>query len=199
MNERQNGDGFRFRDLLCHADPSEPQSFYYRPASVVPERDPAGRPSLILWLGDAGSRLQLGAQWSAEEPALAALRAEIARRYPERKLSPAAIRLQPEPADIRRVSLEIGDGSGPGAFAELQQSSSSGYPPYSAVFNAPLTPEQARQAARALNGASDCLRVAYRGSVRRTGAAPLPFEAVADVSAWFPASTGTGHIRIIPS
>lgn len=201
MSEKQDEAGFRFQDVLCRADPLEPQAFYYSPASPVPERDPTGRPSLILWLGEAGSRLQLGTLWTADEPAIAALRTEIARRYPERRLSPSAIRLQPELADIDRVSLEIcaGTGTGTGTFTEVQQSPSSGYPPYNALFNAALTPEYARQAARALNGAPDCLRVTYRGSVRRSGKVPIRFEASVDVSTWFPDGSGTKHIRIILS
>ncbi|MBD2864932.1 hypothetical protein [Paenibacillus oceani] len=199
MPDGQDEVGFRFQNVLCYADPFEPQAFYYRPASPMPERDPTGRPSLILWLGEAGSRLQFAAQWTAEEPAIAALRTEIMRRYPERRLSPSAIRLLPELADIDRVSLEIGAGTGTGVFTEVQCSPSSGYPPYNALFNAALTPEHARQAARALNGAPDCVRVIYRGSIRRSGKGHIPFEASADVSAWFPDGSGTGHIRIIPT
>lgn len=195
--EQDINDEFRFQDMVCYADPEDRTAFYYRPGPPMPERDPSRRPVLILWLGDTGSRLQLCAQWAAEEAALAALRMEIVRRFQNRTLTPASVRLLPELAEIDRVALEFGDGSG--AYVEVQTSRSSGYPPYSALFNIALTPEQAGQAARALNGTPDCLRVTYRGTVRRAGIGTVPLESSADVSAWFPAGSGQEHIRIIPS
>ncbi|MFC5700239.1 hypothetical protein ACFPVX_03000 [Cohnella faecalis] len=163
----------------------------------VPERDPSGQAVLTLWLfgQNQSSRLQFGVQWTAEQSTLQALAAEIVRRYPERKLTAASIRLMPAQVDIDSVTLAIGDGSG--TFADLQSVRSSGYPPFSALFNTALTSEQSGQATAALNGSPDRLTVTYRGQVQRSGQGAAQLAATADLSRWLPAGTSANYIRSI--
>lgn len=190
-------DGFYFQDVYSFPDPKEPNGFYYVPGSPIPERDPTGLPTLTLWLGGQQSRLQFGVQWTAEATTLQALPAEIVRRYRERKLAAAAIRLMPAQAEIDSVMLAIGNGSG--GFTDLLSVRSSGFPPFSALFNVVLDPEQTGRATRAINGSPGCLKVTYRGHIRKPGTGAAPIEPSADLGAWFPDGGANRHIRVLSS
>src|SRR5262249_7875715 len=100
---------------------------------------------------------QLGANWKSTPAQLEALRTELARRHPE--IDPSAIRLSSGASSVQRVTLALGDGTG--SFEPLQSSSSSGFPPYSAIFNVQLNKDQKERAAAALNGRSGFLQVTY--------------------------------------
>lgn len=189
-------EGFYFKDVLCYPDLDEAGRFYYLPRCPIPDRDSSGRPVLTLWLGESISWLQLGAQWNAEEAALQALPAEIARRFPGRGLSESTIRLTPGQAMVESVRLMIGNGAG--QFADLQTSSSSGYPPFSALFNTTLTPEQRSQATGALNGNPDYLKITYFGRIHQSAKGTVQHQASVDLSTWFPAGSGADHIQVMP-
>ncbi|WP_127587751.1 hypothetical protein [Paenibacillus koleovorans] len=214
-------DPFVFRGLTCYPDPGDPNTFYYRPSRPTPERDAIGRPVLILWQGGAGSRIQFGTQWTAENVELQALTEEIIRRYPDRRLTERRVLLSPEQVEIAGVALEIrsdgndgsgsgsGNGSGNGSdsglagscadasFTTLHKVRSSGYPPYSALFNVALTPMQAAHAKRALAGEPGYLRVTYSGTVRQPDTGFASLTATADISTWFLRGEGAGHVRLL--
>lgn len=153
--------GFHFRGVYCYPSVDDAASFYYIPAEPTPERAPSGQPTLTLWMSDQGAMLQFGTQWSIDGTTLEALRLQIGHQFAD--LDPASIRLSPAPTTIEAVTLELADATG--AFSGLQSQSSSGFPPYSAIFNLSLSAEQKPRAASALNGQPGLLRVTYHGSL----------------------------------
>jgi hypothetical protein len=153
--------GFHFRGVYCYPSADDPASFFYIPAEPAPERGPSGQPTLTLWMSDQGALLQFGTQWSIDGDTLEALRQQIERQFAD--LDPASIRLSPAPTTIESVTLNLADASG--AFSVLQSQSSSGFPPFSAIFNLSLSAEQKPRAASALNGQPGLLRVTYHGAL----------------------------------
>lgn len=154
MNARE---GFDFDGLHCFQSPDDAELFYYVPGDPGPEVDAQNRPTLLMLVSSTGAILQLGAHWKAEADRLEALRNELVKRHPD--IDPGAIRLSASAAAVQKVTVGLGDGSG--RFEELQSSASSGFPPFTAIFNIRLTGEQKDRAIAALNGRSGFLRIAY--------------------------------------
>jgi hypothetical protein len=158
--------GFDFRGVYCYPDGGDPASFIYVPGDPSPERDPARRPTLMLWATDQGAILQLGTQWTLDESTLLALREHIVERFAESHLQPLQVRLMPVQAAIEKVTLAIGDGAG--RFEEIQSVGSSGFPPYTALFHVQITAQQKAYTVGALSGNSDYMEVTYLGSLPAT-------------------------------
>ena len=158
--------GFVFRGVYCYPDGDDPAVFTYVPGDPSPERDPAGRPTLMLWATDQGAMLQLGSQWTVDESTLLALREHIVERFAESHLQPRQVRLMPVQAAIERVTLAIGDGAG--RFEEIQSVGSSGFPPYTALFHVQITAAQKAHAVGALDGNAGYMEVTYLGSLPAT-------------------------------
>jgi hypothetical protein len=142
-----------------------------------------------LWLGN-GALLQLGVRWGAGAARLEAFREEVARRTGERS---SAVRLSPLAATVEEVRLELADGAG--GFRTIASSTSSGAPPFTALFNVRLEADQAVLAAEAAAGREGRLRVTYRLSLpasaeRRTDPMPFQAERSTDVGSWFTATSG---------
>ncbi|MDD1606978.1 MAG: hypothetical protein LUQ18_00410, partial [Methylococcaceae bacterium] len=117
------------------------------------------RPTLMLLVSDQAAILQLGTRWEVEEKLLEDFTKHLAQHY---QLDCTAIQLSPLPVTIDSVHLTLNDGQG--NFITLQKSTSSHYPPYSALFNLTLTAAQKSQVISALNGREDILKVSYRGN-----------------------------------
>ncbi len=150
-------DGFEVQGLHCFQSSDDPSMFFYVPANPGPEVDSQNRPTLLMFVSGTGAMLQLGSNWKAEGSQLEALRSELAKRHPE--IDPSAIRLSTGASSVQKVTLALGNGQG--SFDTLQSSTSSGFPPYSAIFNVRLTNEQKNRAVAALNGRSGFLKITY--------------------------------------
>ncbi len=101
------------------------------------------------------------AVWRATDKVLEALRNEIVVRN---KISnQSTIKLSVAPVHVARCNLLMSDSSG--QFQEIATSSTSGIPPYSAVFNATLTEEQIAYATAAVNGRAGYLAIEYDSSL----------------------------------
>lgn len=191
-----------YRGIYYYRSQDEAEAFYYLPATPGPERDQQGRPTLLLLASDQGAILQLGARWEAEAGALEELRDRLAQQF---QIAPALIRLSPAPLTIDRVTLSVGDGQG--VLTQLQSTSSSGYAPFSAIFNATLTAGQKSQALAALGGREGLLVVTYHGSatlpdstVAAQWCPPVtarPLERSTDVGAWFAKGGGLEHVQMV--
>lgn len=163
--------------LRASPHPDDPSFFVYDPGDPEPERSPQGHPVFqLLRLGDSAF-LQMGVRWGPGAEALEALREEIARRTGR---PPAQVRLTPLPVAVESVRLELADGDG--GFQEIARSTSSGAPPYSALFNVRLDAAQTARAAEAAAGKEGALRVTYHLSLSRN---PRAAERASDVAHWF--------------
>lgn len=170
---------------------SVPGEWVYLPRGAGPQRQPDGAPSLTLVVAPGGGTVSLGAVLGASESQLVALRTAVATRD---ALPAAAVRLVPAPLRVVTVELELADAGG--ARAVLARSSSSGFPPYSAVLSAQLDAVQATQVAAAVQGAADTLLVRYRCVLGRHDETVL--VRTTDIASWFAGTTGAGHIVLMP-
>jgi hypothetical protein len=152
---------FEFEGLLCFAQQSSKYSYYYLPLQADLNRDSNGRPMFSLIAFGASGYLMCTAVWRAADRALESLRNEIARR--NNFGDPSTIELAFAPVHVARCDLLMGYSSG--EFQTIATNSTSGTPPYSAVFSVNLTEEQFASAAAAVNGQAGYLAIEYDASL----------------------------------
>jgi hypothetical protein len=162
--------GFDIHGLRCWRSATDPSTVFYVPGDPSPERDPSGRPTLTLSVTDQGAMLQLGTLWAADGELLAELPELLVERFPD--LDPVLVQLAPAPVTVDGVTLLLGDGMG--GFTELKTARSSGFPPYSALFNVRLDAEEKVRVLAALNRRAGFLAVRYRMT--------LPIEVMASTA-----------------
>jgi hypothetical protein len=172
-----------------------PDTLFYLPGAPIPELDAQSRPTLSLLRMPQYSVLQLGAQFTLTAADQSAALAQIAAHYP----ASASARLQPAPITVQKAAVLLADSSG--KLAELKSSSSSGYPPYTAIFSITLAPDQAAQAIAAVNGRSGLLFVDYTITVPDDAAvtlagAPKSLTRRSDVASWFRGTEGVTHLHL---
>lgn len=157
----ESASGSVFRGIYYYQSKDDPATFFYIPEKPCPEKDPGGKPTLTLWVSDQGAILQLGTRCGVNADQFKDILKHVAGQFPD--LDSASIRFMPIMASIREATLSIGDGTG--KFTDVQTTSTSGFPPFSALFNVSLTAEQKTRAVAALSGHQGFLRIAYRGSL----------------------------------
>jgi hypothetical protein len=150
-------EGFEFQGLYAFPAPQGDAAYYYLPLTPSPEVDAQGRPTLLTVPLGQGGFVQLGTRLEAQEKTLQALRAVLAARL----ALPGAgqVSLNPAPLTVRGADLEVGDGTG--KFTALAHSTTSGFPPYTALFHAQTDATQQAAVSAALNGRSGFLQVSY--------------------------------------
>src|SRR6476659_4059581 len=146
--------------VVCYSRDDAPGEWVYVPAEPVPERA-AGKPAVQLLVSPESGILQLGAEWGASAEVLGRVKLEVAKAAGGQPVS-----LQPALATVRQVSPEVVDDRG--ASSVLSVSTSSGAPPYRAIFRANLNAGATTAAVAALNGRRGCLVVRYRVAVPLT-------------------------------
>jgi hypothetical protein len=153
--------GFDYHGIYCYRSADTPHMFFYIPGEPTPEKDPAGKSTLSLWVTGEGALFQLGVHWGLDADIAGELQAYLVQHFPD--LDPDMLRLSPAPVSVAEVTLNLGDGAG--ALKVLKTSSSSGMPPYSALFSMQLSAEEKAQVTAAINGRSGFLTVEYRASL----------------------------------
>jgi hypothetical protein len=191
-------EAFSLLGIQLYPDATNPRFLRYLPGNPAPETGPNGRPTLLLVASDRGAILQLGALWGLTDTTRAALRAALADSHPEL----AHLDLQPAAVSVTGVTLSL--ASSDGTLHPLATSSSSGMPPFSAVFSAQLDAEQKAQAIAALQGRRGTLLVDYAIALPPSVAAALPGHPPtllrrADVSSWIPAGELSRHLLLSPA
>jgi hypothetical protein len=146
----------------------QPSRFVFIPR-VQAEMTAAGDPTILLVTSAAGGLLQVGAHFDVDEAALRATRAAL-----QTAVGPAAVfRLTPAPLTVRQASLVL---TTPGGDRILAGTHTSSTPPYTALFRATLTPDQAPIVAAALEGSTHRLRVIYAFDIQTTAGATVRIE-----------------------
>jgi hypothetical protein len=178
--------------LRCYRDPHLANRFFYIPGVPTAERALNGTPTLMLMLAGAHSRLQLGAQWTAEAQDLERLRARLLKDFPD--VAPADLDLQPAPAVVRKVEVRLKDGPEPTTLASAR---SSGFPPQTAIFAIGLE-RAAQQAAamRALNGVRGEVLVCYTVSHLTADGSWQEECLCGDVADWFANQSALAHVVV---
>jgi hypothetical protein len=152
---------FDFRGCHFYQSDDDRQTFYYLPGEPTPERSPSGEPTLTFLVTDQSALLQLATRWEVENSVIDSVPIEIRNRFPD--IDPGQVRFSPAPVSIESVSLMLTTGDE--AEKALATTTSSGFPPYAALFNVTLTPAQKAQVASALNGRKGLLKVVYKSSL----------------------------------
>lgn len=152
---------FTFADLRCFADPSDARSYYFLPTSPRLQRDPKGVP--ILSLLDVGSSgyLMFTATWTAADSSVETLRQYIA--HGSRQPDASGIRLAFAPLSSVECHALLGDGRG--SFQTIATSTTSGMPPYDAVFALTVAGERLAAARAAMRGEHGFLAIEYTAAL----------------------------------
>lgn len=173
--------GFTVAGVRCFRSDDDPRTFHFIPGAPSAKPDPRGRPTVTLWASGQGGMLQLEGRWWVDEAQLAALRAALAERFPED--DPASFELTSAPATVGKARLWQGDGGG--ELEPLAEVTSSGFPPYSAVFMLRLDARQKERVVAALHGREGFLSLSYDVALERpaTVAAAVEGEVAEDLAA----------------
>jgi hypothetical protein len=173
-------------EVKCLLSADAPTKYLCIPGAPKPEQAPDGRPTLGLWMIPPQPRLQLGARWWLDSDDIAAVQGELGARHPG--LDVRSTQVLSAPVTVDEAVVLIDDGHG--GLTELATSTTSGYPPYAAIFSAALDDAQAAVVASALNGSRGRLFVEYRGRLDQessTVAGPAhstSFARRVDVATW---------------
>lgn len=172
---------FDFRGLHCFAPATEQATWSFLPAAPDLQRDTHRHPMVTLVDAGPAAYLLFTARWAAPPGAVEAVRREIAARTDEGR--PDRVRLSYAPLSEPRCSALIGDGSG--AFSPVATSTTSGMPPYDAVFNLSLEGERLTHAKAGLRGELGHLAIEYVAQMHAPVAARATLRANAErLAAW---------------
>jgi hypothetical protein len=183
---------------------SEDNAWSYLPGKPIPEMA-GGRPTLQLYVSNSGAVLQLGTQWTVRSDLLEKLTKEIARRTGRQEVD---IQLRPAPASVKEVTVETGDGKGP--LVAVSSSSSSGFPPYNAIFRIPMDSAKKDAVVAALNGRAEFLTVRYRatatlkvsahavmeGDIGQAAETLGPSSTLPEIVGWINAAVAEGRLKL---
>jgi hypothetical protein len=152
--------GLDYRGAHFYRGPDDRQTFYYIAGAPTPDKDASGKPALNFFVTDQAALLQFSTRWEVPVDVFEASREALHEQFPDSE--PSSIRFSPAPLSMEGVTLTLTDK---GREDNLQTVTSANFPPYSALFNVTLTPEQKARVASALNGRAGVLKVSYRFSL----------------------------------
>lgn len=178
--------------VLLFASPGQPGTFLFVPARPIPQDGGGGRPAVSAVRMPQGVILQAGALFALNAQDTAALTKYVAQ------LAPSA-RLKPAPISIVKASLMLTGSDGQAR--EIARSTSSLYPPFSAIFSATLDATNGATIIAAINGRTGVLSIAYWFTLpdalaRQRKDLTGTQSRSADVASWFPGGGGSAHIQI---
>lgn len=206
-SENMFDDDAVFEDLRYFKNPDEVNSYYYLPEGPKPQRDAAGKPSLLLTVMGGAGFLQLGTVWEADPVTLEELRSHIANKLNE---TAASIPLNFAPVEVEKVEVVVKTGSGEKVLAT---SRSAGYPPFSAIFNATVTQDDQNAVVAALHQQKEVLRVDYhairetqetasvriQGTIRGAASSLSDNESLENCKEWVVNAIAAGTLKIVKS
>lgn len=163
---------------LVVPDGDDPDAFLYAPKAPGIAAGADGRRQFNLLTAGSVSFLQLTGRWGLDAQEVAALGEELAAKTGR---GAAGLKLRPLPETVAGASLLLADGAG--GYTVLQESKSSGVPPFHAAFNVMLDAGRLTTVREALDGKRGQLILRYeitrrlpvvrstveRMSVRQTG------------------------------
>ena len=152
--------GLDYRGAHFYRGQDDRQTFYYIAGEPTPDKDASGKPALNFFVTDQAALLQFSTRWEVPVDVFEASREALHEQFPDSE--PSSIRFSPAPLSMEGVTLTLTDT---GREDNLQTVTSANFPPFSALFNVTLTPEQKARVASALNGRTGVLKVSYRFSL----------------------------------
>lgn len=152
---------FKLKDVFLYRSKEDASTFFYLP-EPLPETKPDGRPTLHIIDLNNKAILLFGSVWSIQPDLLKSLKEGLSEKF--QGLQKESIMLSFPQIFECKATLYLGDGSG--KFRELLSVKSSGYPPFTAVFNVILNSEDKEMVLSSLNGQQDFLKICYTGYVQ---------------------------------
>jgi hypothetical protein len=167
---------FTVDGVECWPSLDDLATWLYVPGPMGPERNSqTGASTLTLLSVGGGGILQFGVQWAADPRTLDQIRASAAERS-----GLAEVRLLPAPVAVKTARLEFVGRVG--ASALLQETTTSNFTPYTALFHVSVDGYQMSRVKEALGGSPGILTVSYeivvqrrvRATARVTGSVDMP-------------------------
>jgi hypothetical protein len=151
-----------FQNILYRQDRNDQHVFFYVPGDPGPELT-GGSPAASIVATGTGGFLQLGVHWDVSQAQLNQMQDYLRHQLPELDAAPE---LRPESlaVDAVNLALQMPDGT----TNLLGTANSSGFPPFTALFNLSLDAARFAQAGSALRGREKVLTVSYQISGRST-------------------------------
>lgn len=140
----------------------DPGTFLYAPKTPRIALDANGRHQLNLLSAGAVAFLQVTGAWGLNGAEVEEVREQLARKL---GVQASTLRLQPLADSVDGAALLLGDGEG--ELRVLQESKSSGVPPFHAAFNVMLDETQLQTVRKALDGNHRLLALRYDITRRR--------------------------------
>lgn len=160
MKEQKN-----FEGIIYYPDSTKPNSYFYIPASPIPQTDSNGDPMISLIGAGPKWFFQASTKWSSPSEKVD----QLAKFLLEKELISSTMDLKPAPMQIEKVDLVLKTQT---EERVLATSGSSGLYPFTAVFNTMLSEELQKDAVAAFNGRNETLLVRYHALLGKE----LPIE-----------------------
>ena len=145
-----------FADLIYYRDPADSEHYFYLPGNPSLAADAQGAPLLQLLIAGEMGLLQVNTQWQAAAETLDALRKKISAE--QFRSAPALPRLSFAPVAVERVDLLLKTED---EEKLLASASSSGTPPFGALFSVRLNEAEQNHTIAALHQSEGLLRIRY--------------------------------------
>src|SRR5262249_26327587 len=149
-----------FQSILYRQDGDDPQVFFYVPGDPSPELA-GGSPAASMVATGSGGFLQLGVHWDTGQVQLSQMQDYLRHQFPELD-GPPQLRPESVAVDAVNLALQMPDGT----TSILGTTKSSGFTPFTALFNLSLDAARFAQAGSALQGREKVLTVSYQISGR---------------------------------
>lgn len=154
-------DPMTFRGIRYYPAGDGERTYLYWTERPTPKRNSQGRPSLEVFDVGSSVRISLETRWGPVGDDLEALRKRLAE---DADVSPAEVQMSPAPFVVDEAVLDL--VSGDGSRETVATSSTSGVPPYGALFQVSLAGDEKEAAMEALSGGRPRLVVRYEATFR---------------------------------
>lgn len=143
-----------FKGITYYPDSDKESSYYYIPASPVPQTDSNGHPVISITGGGSQWFLQAGTKWSAPSEVIE----DLARKLIDQELIQSPNDLNPAPVQVGKVELILNTLEGSQVLAS---SDSSGHYPFTAAFSTRFSTDVQKEVVAAFHGKKEVLMVKY--------------------------------------
>lgn len=150
-------DSDAFSEVFCYREKNDPATVYYIPLTVIAEKGQQEKLQFSLMLAGNSHMLQLACRWDIDRVLLTKLNTALLQMLRSEGLT--TINFSAPSLNVKEVRLELADKNK--KYTTLQSATSSGFPPYNAVFNLKINNEQKDQVLHTLNGTDDHMRIVY--------------------------------------
>lgn len=167
---------FVWNGYHCFSSGDSPEEFYFLPLAADVQRDSDGQLAISIHEVAATTYAMFAACWGPSAADLKVLRDKIAASLHNTEASQLRLGFAP----VLRPSCNMLVSDGAGHYEIAATSDTSGFPPYTVVFNLAWQEGLALQLKEGLSGKSGHLGIEYRASLARPASASARLETTAE-------------------